>query len=130
MKKRKLMQSNKNLKKKVKRLAKTCKNLKEALIQSKKKLNVTEDQFSELSFKAEAVDLFKRMVRHKKKQKNPRLSFSPSLRKFALTLNFYSPTGYKYVRKIFEDALPHPRTLGKWHEKTDASPGFTAEEKK
>ncbi|CAH2101355.1 unnamed protein product [Euphydryas editha] len=45
----------------------------------------------------------------------------------ALTLNYYNPTGYKYVRQVFEDALPHLRTLAKWYEKTDAAPGFTAE---
>lgn len=127
MKKRKLMQSNKSLKKKVKRLTQTCKNLKETVIQMKKKMNVTEDQFAELCVKAETVDLFKRMIRNKKRNKNSRLSFSPSLRKFALTLNYYSPTGYKYVRQVFEDGLPHPRTLAKWYEKTDAAPGFTAE---
>lgn len=55
------------------------------------------------------------------------MKFSPPLRKFALTLNFYSPAGYKYVRNVFENALPHPRTLGKWYENLNAEPGFTSE---
>lgn len=66
-------------------------------------------------------------MKRKKKTKQLRMSYNPALRKFALTLNFYSPTGYKYVRKVFEDSLPHPRTLGKWYENLNASPGFTAE---
>lgn len=93
MKKRKLVQSNKNLKKKVKRLTHKCKSLRETVIQ----LKITEDQFAELCLKAEAVDLFERIIKHKKGNKNPRLSFSPGLRKFALTLNYYSPAGYKYM---------------------------------
>lgn len=31
------------------------------------------------------------------------------------------------MRKVFEDALPHPRTLGKWYKNLNAEPGFTAE---
>lgn len=31
--------------------------------------------------------------------------YSPELRSFALTLNFYSPAAYNYVRKTFEDSF-------------------------
>ncbi|CAH1976100.1 unnamed protein product [Acanthoscelides obtectus] len=44
--------------------------------------------------------------------------YSPELRCFALTLNFYSLSAYNYVRKIFgKNVLPHPRTqngIGLW----------------
>ncbi|XP_025832074.1 uncharacterized protein LOC108744330 isoform X3 [Agrilus planipennis] len=40
--------------------------------------------------------------------------YSAELKNFALTLNFYSPRSYLYVKKIFPTMLPHPRTLLKW----------------
>jgi len=44
-----------------------------------------------------------------------------------LTLHFYSPAAYTYVRQTFKDALPHPSTLRKWYSSVDAKPGFTLE---
>lgn len=46
------------------------------------------------------------------------------LKMFALTLNFYSPRAYNYVRKTFNRVLPHPRTLQKWYESVNCEPGF------
>lgn len=51
----------------------------------------------------------------------------PSIRSFTLTLNFYSPMAYKYVRQVFNKSLPHPSTLKKWYATVDGAPGFTAE---
>lgn len=115
------------MKRRNRRLNERCKSLKETITTLKKDLNVPEDQFQELCLKAEAADLFARLYKHKRRAKNIRMKFSPPIRKFALTLNFYSPAGYKYVREVFEHALPHPRTLGKWYENLNAEPGFTAE---
>lgn len=52
---------------------------------------------------------------------------SPELRAFALTLHFYSAKAYNYVRQTFSNSLPHPRTLSRWYQSTDGSPGFTKE---
>ena len=38
---------------------------------------------------------------------------SDEAKKFALTLNFYSPRAYEFVRKVFQ-TLPHPRSLSVW----------------
>lgn len=54
-------------------------------------------------------------------------AYSPELRTFALTLNFYSPRAYRYVRKVFDTCLPHPRTLRKWYETVDGQPGLSSE---
>lgn len=51
--------------------------------------------------------------------------YPPVLRSFALTLHFFSPKAYEYVRRTFYTCLPHPRTLQKWYEKTEGEPGFT-----
>lgn len=53
--------------------------------------------------------------------------FPPQLRSFALTLNFYSSSAYNYVRKTFNNCLPHPSTIRKWLSSVDGSPGYTAE---
>ena len=44
-----------------------------------------------------------------------------------MTLHFYSPRGYEYVRKMYGNKLPEPRTLRKWYQTIDAQPGFTTE---
>lgn len=54
-------------------------------------------------------------------------SISPELRTFGLTLHFYSPAAYSYVREIFNKTLPHPSTIRKWYSTIDGSPGFSVE---
>jgi len=57
----------------------------------------------------------------------PSKIISPELRKFALTLHFYSPNAYDYVRNIFNKSLPHPSTIRKWYATVDGRPGLTSE---
>lgn len=67
------------------------------------------------------------IMRHINKQmgKSVLTSYSPELRSFALTLHFYSPHAYRYVRRVFNTCLPHPRTIEKWYSSIDGQPGFT-----
>ena len=51
--------------------------------------------------------------------------YSPALRSFALTFHLYSPHAHRYVRKMFDTCLPHPRTISKWYQQVDGQPGFT-----
>lgn len=44
-----------------------------------------------------------------------------------MTLHFYSPRAYEYVRDKFNKSLPHPSTITKWYSPVNASPGFTEE---
>jgi len=53
--------------------------------------------------------------------------YSLAIRQFALSLHFFSPKAYQYVRKQFITVLPHTRTLRKWYSHVDANPGFTNE---
>ena len=39
------------------------------------------------------------------------VAYSPEHKSFALTLHVYSPHAYRYVRKMFDTCLPHPRTI-------------------
>lgn len=69
-----------------------------------------------------ASELFERMLKGSSRQK-----YSPTLRSFALTLAFYSPKGYNFVRNTFNNSLPHLDTISKWYRSVDGSPGFTNE---
>ncbi|KAJ8380408.1 hypothetical protein SKAU_G00011860 [Synaphobranchus kaupii] len=51
--------------------------------------------------------------------------FSEELRQFAITLHFYSPKAYEYVREKFNFALPHTQTIRNWYSSVSADPGFT-----
>ena len=53
--------------------------------------------------------------------------YNPTLRSFALTLAFYSPKAYSFVRNTFNRSLPHLATISKWYKTVDGSPGFTQE---
>lgn len=64
---------------------------------------------------------------NKNKGKAVKRKYSVELRKFALTLHFYSPKAYNFVRNNFNSVLPHARTLSKWYSHVDADPGFTQE---
>lgn len=48
------------------------------------------------------------------------------VRAFALTLHYYSPRGYNYVREKFDKHLPHVATIRKWYSAagTTSEPGF------
>lgn len=54
-------------------------------------------------------------------------TYPPELRKFAITLQFYSSRAYDYVRKIWSNLLPHPSTIRNWYTVVDGRPGFLKE---
>ncbi|KAF2879652.1 hypothetical protein ILUMI_26514 [Ignelater luminosus] len=62
-----------------------------------------------------------------KELKNKCDKYSAEIRKFALTLQFYSDKAYNYVRKAFKNLPPHPSTLRKWYSVVDGNAGFTKE---
>lgn len=51
--------------------------------------------------------------------------YSPELRAFALTVNFYSPKAYMYIRRVFRNKLPAPSTIRSRYSNTNGSPVFT-----
>lgn len=92
----------------------------------KEKFNFDSHTESELICKAEIVELHKSFFKNTKRN-NHALLYAAPLRKFALTLHYYSPAAYKYVRDTYNKALPHPRTISRWYLTVDAEPGFTTE---
>lgn len=53
--------------------------------------------------------------------------YSPRIRTFALTLHFYSPRGYRYVRSVFNNNLPSVSTIRKWYSTINGKPGYSNE---
>lgn len=56
--------------------------------------------------------------------------YTPAVRSFSLTLHFYSPRGYEFVRDAFKKdnlPLPHVSTIRKWYSTVDGKPGFSSE---
>lgn len=54
-------------------------------------------------------------------------SYSEEVRKFCLTLHFYSPRAYAYVREKFNRTLPGGTTIRNWYSSINGSPGITQE---
>ncbi len=50
------------------------------------------------------------------------MRYTDDVKKFALTLHFYSPRAYDYVRQIFR--LPHARSIRVWTSSVRCEPGF------
>lgn len=72
-------------------------------------------------------DLVARQVQNLKSGVVSKQQYSQELRSFALTLHYYSPKAYEYVRSTFNSCLPHPQTLKKWYANIGGEPGFTKE---
>lgn len=53
--------------------------------------------------------------------------YGPRISTFALTLHFYSPRGYRYLRSVFKQSLPSVSTIRKWYSVIDGKPGFSSE---
>ena len=51
--------------------------------------------------------------------------YSDIVKEFAVTLNYYSPKAYDYVRSILP--LPHPSLIRKWSSNLKCEPGFIQE---
>ena len=52
--------------------------------------------------------------------------YSKRLMVFCLTLQGYSTRAYKFLRRSFENCLPHLNTLKNYRNKVDGSPGFSS----
>ena len=48
-------------------------------------------------------------------------AYCDEIKKIALTLNFYSPRAYDYLRSVF--SLPHANSLIEWTSSVDCEPG-------
>ena len=107
----------KRLKSKTATLKDLITNLKDKHLISDNHQDILENKFSHVY-----EELINRV---KKVRKGNGRKYSPLLRSFALTLQFYSTKAYNFVRRVFSLSLPHQRTIRKWYSGIPAEPGFT-----
>ncbi|KAG8307101.1 THAP domain containing 9 [Homalodisca vitripennis] len=117
----------KALKQKLKRRDCKLRSMKELISNLKNKfkapdslIEIVENNFTGLPF-----ELLLSSLKNKGKSKNKH-TFTESVKEFALTLYFYSPKAYRYLRAS-NLILPHPATLRKWISKFNCCPGFLEE---
>lgn len=115
----------KSLRRRNERLIKKCVSLKELTKELRKNKFIDIGLQNNLS--NITGEIFSTIKRKHGKGKRGIVKYTPAVKKFALTLNYYSPSGYKYVRRQFDSCLPHPSTLSKWYQVIDANAGFTEE---
>ena len=117
-----------NLRKKVKRLQNQLRRKKrkiehlEDIVASMRDHSMITESCSDLlieQFSGLPLELFKHESANIGRIKN---SYSEEIRKMAVTLHFYSPRGYDYMRTFL--TLPHPRTLRNWKSSVQNEPGF------
>jgi len=68
--------------------------------------------------------LFQNEIANVKKQANHK-SYSEEIREFCLTLHFYSPRAYDFIRQ--RSTLPDPSTIRRWLATRHCNPGVLCE---
>ncbi|KAL3244157.1 hypothetical protein MRX96_019422 [Rhipicephalus microplus] len=117
------------------RLRRKVSSFNEIIDDLKHKQLISEDASAMLErcFTGISLEVTKRLLKQtssegdKSSVKLSRDKYSPALRAFALTLQFYSTKAYNYVRETFQCSLPHPSTITKWYSSINREPGFTSE---
>lgn len=71
-------------------------------------------------------ELFKRLLKKQTNEPMP-LQYEPQLRVFALSLHYYSPRAYEYVRRQFNLCLPHTKTISSWYRTINGNTGIHTE---
>ncbi|XP_072758714.1 uncharacterized protein [Anoplolepis gracilipes] len=126
-------QQMQTLKQRNKRQQKRIAQLNTILKELKQKSLLTDEHADLLKTIGECnISLFKRFIANSnilinKKKPNFSKEYPPEIRKFALTLHYYSPKAYNYVRKHFNACLLHPKSISKWFKSINENPGFMEE---
>eukprot|EP00795_Rhopilema_esculentum_P007373 gene7373-13113_t len=100
-------------------------SLKSVVKDLKKKGMISEACLNQLQHSLAGIplEMMKRLTSQKKTGKG--VKYSPEIKSFALTLQFYSAKPYEFVRRTFNYALPHQAQIRRWYSKIPAEAGFT-----
>ena len=93
------------------------------LVQKLEKMKaLSEEQSQNLmsNFGHMSKDIFKNEQENRLSSTGSR--YNEEIKQFAISLHFYSPKAYKFVRKSLH--LPHPSTIRSWASSIDCEPGF------
>ena len=115
----KIQRTIKTVRQKNIRKEKTTKGLVRQLQKSKMMSEEAGNSFGN-NFGHMAMELFKNQQKNAEKQAGSR--YSEEIKEFVISLYFYNPRAYKFVRKSL--SLPHPPTLRAWSSNIECDPGF------
>ena len=99
-------------------------NLKSVFDELKSKELLNNNRYDSLieSFSGVSTDIIANHFKNQNKVDKKGNRHNDEAKKFTLTLHFYSPRAYDYVRSIF--SLPDPRSLRQWTSSVQCEPGF------
>lgn len=107
------------------RKTKTCKTLTDVILELKENNLLSANGFQKLSDCGSRVPalLFQRLTDTKHQNCVSRKEYPDELKRFALTLQFYSSKGYNYVRQNFNFCLPHEYSIRRWYSSVQSETG-------
>ena len=131
----KLQKEFEQTKEKLKETQKELKYMKEKLKRRESKISKLIDEVQsmlgkeqhdilKLNFDNDTLTLFENELENRSKDPTG-YRYSEELRKFAVTVHFYSAQAYEYLRKYLH--LPHPATIRKWSASLNCKPGYLSE---
>ena len=114
------------LQQKLRRKNSTISNMKQLIHRLKKRslINQTEEELLHREFNGMKRSIFKNLLQNSNISPQSR-RYTNSIKEFALTLSYYSPKAYAYVRSIMP--LPHLSLIRKWARNVNCEPGFIGE---
>ena len=114
------------LQQKLRRKKSSIRNMKQLIRTLKRKslINRTEEERLHRKFDGMKRSIFKNFLQNSNISSQSR-RYNNSIKEFALTLSYYSPKAYAYVRSIMP--LPHPSLIRKWARNVNCEPGFIGE---
>ena len=120
----KLQKKVKALEQRVRRREKKIQNMKQLFQSLKSKQLVMEEQLNTLTenFGGVAQHLFQTHQKNVGKGNPHANRYDTETKQFAMTLHYYSPRAYDYVRKLL--SLPHPSSIRAWAASVDCEPGY------
>ena len=116
----------KNLQQKIRRRNTKISSMSELIKTLSDKKFISDDitSFLDRNFSGLKLDLIKNEIQNVyAKPQGSR--YSDAVKQFALTLYYYSPKAYAFVRSILQ--LPHPSSLQNWCKSVNCKPGFLSE---
>ena len=121
--KTKLRQKIKTLKQKLRRKEKKIQSLSDVINTLQEKKLLTEDcgTIMERRFSGLTKEIITSELKNNARKSNGK-RYSDELKKIALTLHFYFPRAYEFLRNIF--SLPAQRSISNWTSSVDCQPGF------
>lgn len=124
LKKRK---EHKMMKQRVRRKNKKMDSINSVIAQLRKDSMVKDAQAVSLknNFAGTCLELFENQAKNSQRKGSNGRRYTDEVKQFALTLNFYSPRAYRFIRKVF--FLPNPSTIRGWCASVNCEPGLFSE---